>query len=1031
MPGTTVRGPLRLETLDNRDLPSVFTVTTTADSGPGSLRQAILDTNAAAGADTIAFNIPGTGVHTIVPTSRLPKITDAVVIDGYTQPGSRPNTAGPGFVSNGLQTIQIDGNQVFGIRPEGLELTAGHSTVRGLLVQNFRGNDVQLWGDGNLAEGNTVFGQIYFVNGTGNLAGGTTPAARNDAGVIEMDGDFGRVVGNIAPIGVAGDHNQIGGTTPQERNVCNAFHTGLFISGSDNVAQGNFIGTNVTGMVRTHDANRRGGVYLDYTAQRNLIGGTTPGARNVICGSTAITINGATDNVIQGNYVGVNSAGTGTLFNATGIWVVSTNVSTPTGNLIGGTAPGAGNVISGNGIGIELTSAVNTRIQGNLIGVLPDGRTPAGNTQQGVRTASTAHDNLIGGTEPGAGNVIAYSRNLDGQSSGAGVEILWYAGSQFHPVNGNAILGNSIFGNAGLGIDIVELNGPFGVTPNDPGDADAGGNNRQNFPVLQSARTDGTTVTVQGTLNSTPGTTFRVEFFANPVADPSGFGEGERFVGFTTVTTDSAGNAAFTATLSAAVPSGQAITATATDSAGNSSEFSKAVKTGRSSQPNRPTSTLFGGGSISLTASGRLLIRGTPAADTVTVSPDAANANLLNVYFNDTATPARTFDLSQTTITGITFRGAGGNDSFTNTTAIVTLAYGGFGNDLLAGGSSADQLIGGPGADNLAGGAGNDTVRGGAANDTVAGGTGDDLGFGDYGNDLVDGDEGNDTLRGGFGRDLVRGGAGDDHLWGGIGNDELLAGSGDDWLDGGYGKDGVSGGSGDNVVLGSDRGPTTSVDLWANMFDFTSFAIGFGEIGIAEFGGAVHTEIMLAILDADPGDTFDVRIDVTGDASQIFDLGQVTADDSGTALLDLTDPPGLPALVDGVSVLEATDESAGGATVLSGTIYNPEDRHLMTNLWNASDPSLWGSADFNIDTRRLLWDFGGAQANTTYTLYVNGDATTGTAVAEVTTGDNGYATLQLLADANFPDLEEGSTVTVADASGATVLEGVFELLEGQ
>ncbi len=67
-------------------------VTNTNDSGPGSLRQAILDSNSNPGPDTIDFNIPGSGVHTISPTSALPTITDPVLIDGYSQPGSSPNT---------------------------------------------------------------------------------------------------------------------------------------------------------------------------------------------------------------------------------------------------------------------------------------------------------------------------------------------------------------------------------------------------------------------------------------------------------------------------------------------------------------------------------------------------------------------------------------------------------------------------------------------------------------------------------------------------------------------------------------------------------------------------------------------------------------------------------------------------------------------------------------------------------------------------------------------------------------------------
>src|SRR5262245_34685828 len=87
---------LRVEPLEGRALPAVFTVVNTNDAGPGSLRQVILDSNAAPGADTIAFNIPGTDVHTILPQSVLPRLTGPVIIDGYTQPGSRPNTAGPG-----------------------------------------------------------------------------------------------------------------------------------------------------------------------------------------------------------------------------------------------------------------------------------------------------------------------------------------------------------------------------------------------------------------------------------------------------------------------------------------------------------------------------------------------------------------------------------------------------------------------------------------------------------------------------------------------------------------------------------------------------------------------------------------------------------------------------------------------------------------------------------------------------------------------------------------------------------------------
>ena len=70
-----------------------FTVTNTNDSGAGSLRQTIADANTHVGLDTIAFNIPGAGIHAIAPVTALPAVTDPVLIDGYTQPGTTQNTA--------------------------------------------------------------------------------------------------------------------------------------------------------------------------------------------------------------------------------------------------------------------------------------------------------------------------------------------------------------------------------------------------------------------------------------------------------------------------------------------------------------------------------------------------------------------------------------------------------------------------------------------------------------------------------------------------------------------------------------------------------------------------------------------------------------------------------------------------------------------------------------------------------------------------------------------------------------------------
>src|SRR5690242_1745573 len=124
-----------LEPLESRLAPATFTVTSLADSGAGSLRQAVLDANAATGAtNTIRFALPGTGLHTITPQTPLPFITNPVVIDGYTQPGSSANTLTVG--DNAVLTVELNG-ALAGSTADGLTLTAGGSTVRGLVINGF------------------------------------------------------------------------------------------------------------------------------------------------------------------------------------------------------------------------------------------------------------------------------------------------------------------------------------------------------------------------------------------------------------------------------------------------------------------------------------------------------------------------------------------------------------------------------------------------------------------------------------------------------------------------------------------------------------------------------------------------------------------------------------------------------------------------------------------------------------------------------------------------------------------------------
>jgi hypothetical protein len=170
-----------------------------------------------------------------------------------------------------------------------------------------------------------------------------------------------------------------------------------------------------------------------------------------------------------------------------------------------------------------------------------------------------APDNTIGGTEAGAGNLISYNGRGVGITTGS---------------TGNRILSNSINNNVGLGIDLGDL----GVTNNDAGDGDIGPNNLQNYPVLISAKTTKLATTIKGTLNSSASTTFTIQFFSSPAADPSGNGEGQKFKGSKSVTTDSSGDASFTFKTKKKVPKGQVVTATATNqSTGDTSEFSVAI----------------------------------------------------------------------------------------------------------------------------------------------------------------------------------------------------------------------------------------------------------------------------------------------------------------------------------------------------------------------------------------------------------------------------------------------------------------------
>jgi hypothetical protein len=511
-------------------LPKTFVVTNTNDSGPGSLRQAILYANLSNSAppDTIDFDIPGTGPFVISPLSVLPTIAHPTIIDGYSQPGASPNTLQIG--DNAVILIQIDGSAA-GF-PNGLTITAGASTVQGLSITDFSAG-IELTGAG----GNVISGNFIGTDPTGTLFEG------NSAGVLLED------VGN----------DLIGGSTPDARNVISANSVGIemFFPSSGNLIQGNYIGTDATGELSLGNSY---GLLLE-GGPSTTIGGPTPGDGNVISGNFEGVLAFQDDLLIQGNLVGTDATGELPLGNFYGL-----DLEEGGGSTIGGTAVGEGNVISGNSFsGIYLVESGDL-VEGNLIGTDQTGVNALGNAGDGVTILSffgPSSNNTIGGTVAGAGNVIAVN-------GAVGVDV--QDPNDTGMVLNNAILSNSIYGNAALGIDL----GDDGVTPNHQGGLINGPNGFENYPVLSSAVASSSGMTVPGTLNAAASETFTIQFFSNPTSDPSGHGQGQTYLGSITVTTDSNGNASFTATLPV-VPAGYAISATATDPNGNTSEFSQDV----------------------------------------------------------------------------------------------------------------------------------------------------------------------------------------------------------------------------------------------------------------------------------------------------------------------------------------------------------------------------------------------------------------------------------------------------------------------
>ncbi len=454
--------------LEKRLMPTTFVVTNNNDDGPGSLAEAINDSNSTAGPNTIDFNIDS-GHQTIFPGISLPAITQTVDIDGTSQPGYA-----------GTPLIELDCFDASG--GIGLELEADGSTVRGLVINSYVGVGIELESNGDLIEGcyigtnaagtakqgadnngvivrssnNTIGGTAF---GAGNLISGNSFAGIQipffDTTDPNLEASGNLVLGNRLGTNAAGTsaipnsegieiqnagENTIGGTSAAAGNLISGNGRGVFVFGSEavnNLIEGNRIGTDPAGAtaVPTDD-----GVDV-FSGAENTIGGTAPGTGNLISGNgIAVYIEqaDATGNLVVGNRLGTDVTGTIALPNVDGVQIFEAF-----NNTIGGTAAGASNLISGNTSGVFL-NGVGTNdnvVAGNLIGTDITGTVAVPNTSYGVFIENGASANTIGGTDAGAGNLIS------GNSSD-GIVLIF--GPTQNVIEGNRI-GTDITGTLALG----------------------------------------------------------------------------------------------------------------------------------------------------------------------------------------------------------------------------------------------------------------------------------------------------------------------------------------------------------------------------------------------------------------------------------------------------------------------------------------------------------------------------------------------------------------------------------------------------
>jgi hypothetical protein len=415
---------LLLQPLEDRYVPSTITVTNTHDSGTGSLRAAILQSNAnpgSSGPNLINFNLPSNSNAIIEPNSPLPTITKPVVIDG-TLP------SGPLVLLGHGTTFE-----------NGLTINATGCTIRNLDIGGWLGDGILINSSDNVIESNSI-----------GMLGGPDP---NGTGIV-----------------ITGNSNTIGGTTAVDANIIalNRYSGIVIENGQENQIEGNYIGNGIPTSSKGNiiygrsQGNGLDGVKIEGAAsENNTVGGTAAGTSNVISGNFGDgvdIITGATGNTVVGNYIGTNLGGTAV---ETDMGNVGDGVYIGSGahnNFIGSTATGGegrtvgiGNVISGNGkYGVEI-QGVGTELNvliSNRIGTNGTGTAALPNEYSGLLIHGGAAFNLVGTNLPDVYNVISGNKNQGVIISGAGTRDNYLF---------NNIIGANLDGTAAL------ANGSYGV----------------------------------------------------------------------------------------------------------------------------------------------------------------------------------------------------------------------------------------------------------------------------------------------------------------------------------------------------------------------------------------------------------------------------------------------------------------------------------------------------------------------------------------------------------------------------------------